>query len=39
MVLVPRIDAQAKSRIFIENKPGFYLRMYIDAQDGTDAAD
>ena len=27
----------AKSRIFIENKPGVYLRMYKDAQDGTDA--
>ena len=30
------IDAQAKlgSRIFIENKPGFYLRMYKDAKTG-----
>ena len=28
------VVAQAKSRIFIENKPGFYLRMYKDAKTG-----
>ena len=31
------IKDMAKSRIFIENKPGFYLRMYKDAKTGTDA--
>ena len=31
------IKDMAKSRIFIENKPGFYLRMYKDAKNGTDA--
>ena len=28
------IKDMAKSRIFIENKPGFYLRMYKDAKTG-----